>query len=194
MVILGQTNYAKAFIVNEIFGKTILPPVDYENEAVKWRSVRFKYGDKSNIAFELPGSYELVDNLAAYNQSWQTIPQEDLEINVSEKEDLAKWSAGLEVKLCHPLLKDGGQIWVSPCNANTTLQEIYQGCTEDIVPIFIYSIVEESFSEKVSYCYASIRAMCTIKIYYVTRSQRQNFTFYSIAICIINRDRHFIHL
>ncbi len=30
--------------------------------------------------------------------------------------------------------------------------------------------------------------------YYVTQSQRQNFTFYSIAICIINWDKHFMYL
>ena len=106
LLVLGQTCYAKAFIVNQIFNKNILPVIDYDDESpndntpsVKWRMVRFKYGDKNNIGLGIPGtSFELLDSLVAYKQPWHTIPEEDLEVGQNtEEEGSAKDVALLDV-------------------------------------------------------------------------------------------------
>ncbi len=107
MLILGQTCYAKAFIVNQIFNKNILPVIDYDDDSlsdsssiVKWRMVRFKYGDKNNIGLGIPGtSFELLESLVSGHQPWHTIPEEDLEVGYNtDDEDHAKDVALLDVR------------------------------------------------------------------------------------------------
>ena len=92
LLVLGQTCYAKAFIVNQIFNKHVLPVIDYDEDssssAVKWRMIRFKYGEKNNIGLGIPGtSFELLDSLVAYKQPWDTIPEEDLEAGYNTDEE-----------------------------------------------------------------------------------------------------------
>ena len=96
LLVLGQTCYAKAFIVNQIFNKHVLPVIEYDEDSssttVKWRMIRFKYGEKNNIGLGIPGtSFELLDSLVAYKQPWDTIPEEDLEAGYNtDDEDHAK--------------------------------------------------------------------------------------------------------
>ena len=149
LVILGQSCYCKSFLVNEIFGKAILPPLDYQEEEVRWRGVRFKYGDKENVSLSLPGSYELVESLAAYRQPWQTIPAEDLQLESVEEKDAAHRSATLEVRQCVSMLKDGGQILVTSSLDLDDLACVYESCGEEVVPVFLYPFAAEEFSEKV---------------------------------------------
>lgn len=50
--------------------------------------------------------------------------------------------------MCHSLLKDGGQVIVSPWNYST-LEKVYQKCSINVVPVVIYAISREQFTEKV---------------------------------------------
>ena len=163
LVVLGQTNYAKAFIVNEIFNRTLLPPIDYGDETVRWRTVSFRFGERTSVSLALPGSFELVDDLECFNKNWITIPQKDLELPIKE-EDSAKDTAVLEVKLNHPLLKYGGQVAVSPCNWGT-VRQVYMQCTEDVSPVTIYAISKNVFSEKVKISVFSVLcASCSFAV------------------------------
>ncbi|XP_074645328.1 dual serine/threonine and tyrosine protein kinase-like isoform X7 [Tubulanus polymorphus] len=149
IVVLGQTSNAKANIINDLFSQTILPLVE-DHEEVTWRMVRFKYGNQNNLSLSLPGSYELVDNLAAYNQSWRTVPIADLKISDDDTKDVAHGRATLEVTLNHPLLKDGTQVVMSPCRMDYegTIEQVYQKCTEDVLPILIYAIGADQLYQK----------------------------------------------
>ena len=150
LIILGQSCYAKAFLTNEIFSQTILPPVSSsEDNTKRWRMVRFKYGDKASVSLTLPDSFELVDNLAAYNRPWRTIPMEDLVLRDDEIFDPARSSAVLEVQLNHPLLKEGAYITLSPTNHLGTVEQVYKKFTEDVLPIMLYAVAKDSLSEKV---------------------------------------------
>ena len=151
LLVLGQSCYCKSFLVNEIFGKAILPPLDYHEEDIRWRAVRFKYGDKENVSLSLPGSYELVESLAAYRQPWQTIPCEDLQLDPDDAEDAAHGSAILEVKQCVSMLKDGGQILVTSSGDSEDLVQVYQQYSEEVVPVFLYPFCGDTFSEEVSH-------------------------------------------
>jgi len=42
---------------------------------------RLRYGRLQTVGLTLPDQYELVDNLAAYNRPWRTLPMEDIIIN-----------------------------------------------------------------------------------------------------------------
>ena len=159
LVVFGQTLYAKAFLVNEIFNKTILPQAEGD-EGKRWRMVRFRYGDHQNISLSLPGSYELVDNLQAYSGPWQTVPLEDLEVASSDLEgsDCAKGNAVLEVRLPHHLLKESGQVVVSQWNVGT-VDQVYNKSVKDVVPVVVYVISRDKLSDKVSKHYLAVETV-----------------------------------
>lgn len=140
--------------MNELFNQPLLPIIDREQDTdkISWRMVRFKYGPKLNLSLCLPGSYELVDNLAAYSQKWRTIPRQDLELRDDERKDSAKGVAILEVTLNHPLLKDGAEVVMSAWNADLegNVEQTLIKCTEDVLPILIYAIGNDRLSAKVS--------------------------------------------
>ena len=168
IIVLGQTTYAKAFIVNELFSQAILPVVIDElmesgstTTAPRWRQVHFKYGAKSNVSLCLPGSYELVENLAAYNQTWRTVPLEDIELNENERQhDRAMSSASMEVSLNHPLLKDGVSVIMtsdmtserhdgSGGPAADDIVETVKKCVAGVLPIFMYAINYDRLDDQV---------------------------------------------
>ncbi|XP_076307485.1 dual serine/threonine and tyrosine protein kinase-like isoform X2 [Tachypleus tridentatus] len=67
LIILGQNCWAKASVVNELFGQPLLPMLfpaqDYEEKSLSWRMVCFSYGSQTQITLALANSYELVDQL-----------------------------------------------------------------------------------------------------------------------------------
>lgn len=158
-VVIGQTCYAKACVVNELFGQTIIPPVDDQQFGKKWRMVRFRYGEQKAMGLSLPNSYELVDNLAAYSRPWKTIPSEDLEVYESDTaengDDAAKKSAVLEVSLKHALLQNHTKVVMAPCNHANGVKEVMEECLEGVLPIVIYAIGFRKLQDKVG-LYVSI--------------------------------------
>ena len=79
MIVFGQNAYAKAIVVNELFGKALLPIVT-DSKPTTWRMVRFLYGRVQSVSLTLPGSFVLVDNLVANQRPWTTLPEEDLKV------------------------------------------------------------------------------------------------------------------
>lgn len=143
IVILGSKSWAKAIIVNELLGCTLLP-VDNSDRMSPWRTIRFLYGSQTIVSLAVAHCYELVEHLAVYDEVWHTIPKRDLELNRrdgSPNKDPGYHLATLEVKLPHPLLKDDVQIVVSP--GLNDFETIYQCCFENINPIVIYAIAGE---------------------------------------------------
>ena len=110
--------------------------------------------------------FELADHLAAYDQPWRTLPNADLELSESADADLAKGSACLEVSLNHSLLKDGGQVVITPSffaatyNNLNRIQYEFSKCTSNVIPIVIYAIVSETLSEKDLIELRCIKTLC----------------------------------
>ena len=87
-VILGQSNYSKAVVANEILEKAVLPtraplggPPDSgvaQGPEIKWRTVQLKYGDTPRVSLCLANSFELVNTVEAQIQPGHTISVEDL--------------------------------------------------------------------------------------------------------------------
>ena len=169
LVVFGQNNAAKAFVVNEIFNRPILPQAEDVDPTrsqsmsdsspgakdVLWRRVNFRYGEQTNISLCLPGSFELLDNdVERYKQPLTTVPRRDLEITSGEyeEEDLAKWTAALEVTLNDPLLQEGGGLIVAPQwtpGRHSTFMNIFHSCVEAVVPIIVYAIAHSTFTTEV---------------------------------------------
>ncbi|XP_060555763.1 dual serine/threonine and tyrosine protein kinase-like isoform X3 [Ruditapes philippinarum] len=147
IVVLGQNEYCKSRIVNELFQRTIFPTFDSNDNDNRYRTVRFKYGENLCINLELPDDeYALAENLEAYKGPWNTIPHKDLEISVNDKSDSAMGSAVLEVKFNHQLLRYGCTLVVAA--SNISFEEELKRCTENIAPVIIYAFHTESFSTK----------------------------------------------
>ncbi|XP_053377594.1 dual serine/threonine and tyrosine protein kinase-like isoform X2 [Mercenaria mercenaria] len=146
IVVLGQNEYCKSRIVNELFQRTIFPTFDPNDNDRRYRTVRFRYGDNLCINLELPGEYSLAENLEAYNGPWNTIPRKDLEISENEEPDSAVGTAVLEVSFNHQLLRYGCTLVVAA--SNVLFEEEVKRCIENISPILIYAFHTESLTTK----------------------------------------------
>uniref|UniRef100_A0A1I8FJS6 Guanylate kinase-like domain-containing protein n=1 Tax=Macrostomum lignano TaxID=282301 RepID=A0A1I8FJS6_9PLAT len=126
MVVLGQTRYAKAVLRLGV---------------QRLRMIRFRFAAKPAVSLSLPDdNYDLMEDLSAYQQPWDTIPEQDLILQAEERTDLANRAAVMEVALNHPLLRDGAILVVSPCKELCNVAEVFSQCTRGAQPILVYAI------------------------------------------------------
>lgn len=147
IIVHGQNCYAKTCVVNELFGKKILPIVNTDGQH-SWRMVRFTYGQSNQISLALPDSYELVEHLQALEQPWRTVPRVDLELSDEARKDPARESAHLEIRLKHPLLKDNVDVVMTPHDPQCSFASVFASCLKCVLPIVVYAISEDCLSDK----------------------------------------------
>lgn len=105
ILILGQDCHVKRQLLNLLLGIQVLPTTKLgSHKSCKLRRLRFTYGTQTRVSLALPGRYELVHTLAAHKGNWETIPEEDLEVQ-EDSEDAAHVLAELEVTMRHALLQ-----------------------------------------------------------------------------------------
>uniref|UniRef100_A0AAY4B8R5 Dual serine/threonine and tyrosine protein kinase n=1 Tax=Denticeps clupeoides TaxID=299321 RepID=A0AAY4B8R5_9TELE len=151
ILLLGQDCSARYQLLNSLLGERLLPlgaeagkPCGARGEACKRRKLCFTHGRQTRLSLALPGQYELVHQLAAHCGRWDTVPQEDLEIQ-EECEDPAHRLAELEITLHHPLLQEA-KIMVVPCRGVQPIEEALEDCTCSIIPIILYAISQDTLS------------------------------------------------
>ncbi|XP_022653846.1 dual serine/threonine and tyrosine protein kinase-like isoform X2 [Varroa destructor] len=147
IVVLGRSCTAKAAVINELFGSPVLPGGVAHGPEELWRMVRFTYGQQTEISLTVPDSaYDLMEDLAAYDQTWQTIPRADLTIDGCD--DRTKRTAILEVKMKNPLLREDVTLVASPSEDSIT-QALSRATNGQSTPtIVIYAVQDESLSSK----------------------------------------------
>ncbi|XP_014412738.2 dual serine/threonine and tyrosine protein kinase isoform X3 [Camelus ferus] len=105
ILILGQDCKVKCQLLNLLLGAQVLPTTKLGSEEnCKLRRLRFTHGTQTRVSLALPGQYELVHTLVAHRGNWETIPEEDLEVQ-EDSEDAAHVLAELEVTMHHALLQ-----------------------------------------------------------------------------------------
>ncbi|XP_065794311.1 dual serine/threonine and tyrosine protein kinase isoform X3 [Muntiacus reevesi] len=104
VLILGQDCNVKCQLLNLLLGVQVLPTSKLGGENCKLRRLHFTYGTQTRVSLALPGQYELVHTLVAHQGDWETIPEEDLEVQ-EDSEDAAHVLAELEVTMHHALLQ-----------------------------------------------------------------------------------------
>lgn len=105
ILILGQDCNVKCQLLNLLLGVQVLPTTKLGNEeSCKLRRLRFTCGTQTRVSLALPGQYEPVPTLVAHQGTWETIPEEDLEVQ-EDSEDAAHVLAELEVTMHHALLQ-----------------------------------------------------------------------------------------
>ncbi|XP_048409146.1 dual serine/threonine and tyrosine protein kinase isoform X2 [Stegostoma tigrinum] len=145
IMILGQNCGAKCHVLNSLLGEKLLPIIRNSNEKkCKRRRLKFTHGKRTSISLALPGQYVLVHHLAAHQGKWDTIPEEDLEIQ-DDSQDPAHRAAHLEVTLHHPLLQEM-DILVLPCHETGAEGGKFDDCWRHSLPIIVYAISEDRFT------------------------------------------------
>ena len=153
IVVFGQNAYVKSRIVNELFGKVVLPPLEDETSShTRQRMVRFKHGDTATASLTLADDYDLLDTLEADNGPWNTIPQRDLVVldsDVGSGGDYARGIACLEVTQNHPLLRFGTNVVVAPSVPEGLTEDIVKKCIDQVPSILLYGFASEQLYDKV---------------------------------------------
>lgn len=156
IVVFGQNPYAKSRIINELFGKTVLPSLEDETcMHTRQRMVRFKHGDTATASLTLADDYDLLDTLEADNGPWNTIPLRDLVVSdndVGSGGDYARGIACLEVTQNHPLLRYGTHVVVAPSGPEGLTEEVVKKCIGQVPSILLYGFASDKLHDKVYVC------------------------------------------
>ncbi|KAL1774792.1 dual serine/threonine and tyrosine protein kinase isoform X1 [Sigmodon hispidus] len=146
ILILGQDCNAKCQLLNLLLGMQVLPTIKLDSESCKLRRLRFTYGTQTRVSLALPGQYELVHTLAAHESNWETIPEEDLEVQ-EDCEDAAHVLAELEVTMQHALLQEV-DIVVAPCHSHQPAVDVLGDLANDFLPVIMYALHKDELSER----------------------------------------------
>uniref|UniRef100_A0A8C2W106 Dual serine/threonine and tyrosine protein kinase n=1 Tax=Chinchilla lanigera TaxID=34839 RepID=A0A8C2W106_CHILA len=147
ILILGQDCNVKCQLLNLLLGVQVLPTTRLGTEdSCKLRRLRFTYGTQTRVSLALPGQYELVHTLAAHQGNWETIPEEDLEVQGDSK-DAAHVLAELEVTVQHALLKEV-DIVVAPCQGIRPAVDVLGDLVNDFLPVITYALHKDELSER----------------------------------------------
>lgn len=147
ILILGQDCNAKCQLLNLLLGVQVLPTIKLDSDkSCRLRRLRFTYGTQTRVSLALPGQYELVHTLAAHQNNWETIPEEDLEVQEDSK-DAAHVLAELEVTMHHALLQEV-DIVVAPCHSHRPAVDVLGDLANDFLPVITYALHKDELSER----------------------------------------------
>uniref|UniRef100_A0A5F9CEK9 Dual serine/threonine and tyrosine protein kinase n=1 Tax=Oryctolagus cuniculus TaxID=9986 RepID=A0A5F9CEK9_RABIT len=147
ILILGQDCHVKRQLLNLLLGVQVLPTAKLgSKESCKLRRLRFTYGTQTRVSLALPGHYELVHTLAAHKGTWETIPEEDLEVH-EDSEDAAHVLAELEVTMHHALLQEVDVV-VAPCQGLRPTVDVLGDLVNDFLPVITYALHKDELSER----------------------------------------------
>ncbi|KAM4860883.1 dual serine/threonine and tyrosine protein kinase isoform 1-T1 [Thomomys bottae] len=147
ILILGQDCKVKCQLLNLLLGVQVLPTSKLgSEESCKLRRLHFTYGTQTRVSLALPGQYELVHTLAAHQGNWETIPEEDLEVQ-EDSEDAAHVLAELEVMMHHALLQEV-DIVVAPCQGLRPAVDVLGDLVNDFLPVITYALHKDELSER----------------------------------------------
>lgn len=147
ILILGQDCNAKCQLLNLLLAARVLPTLKlHSDESCKLRRLRFTYGTRTQVSLALPGQYELVHTLASHQDNWETIPEEDLEVQ-EDSEDTARVLADLEVTMHHALLQEV-DIVVAPCHSHRPAVDVLSDLANDFLPVITYALHKDELSER----------------------------------------------
>ncbi|XP_011813142.1 PREDICTED: dual serine/threonine and tyrosine protein kinase isoform X2 [Colobus angolensis palliatus] len=148
ILILGQDCNVKCQLLNLLLGVQVLPTTKLgSEESCKLRRLRFTYGTQTRVSLALPGQYELVHTLVAHQGNWETIPEEDLEVQENNEEDAAHVLAELEVTMHHALLQEVDVV-VAPCQGLRPTVDVLGDLVNDFLPVITYALHKDELSER----------------------------------------------
>ncbi|KAF8569417.1 hypothetical protein P879_07014 [Paragonimus westermani] len=143
IIILGQNNYAKAALVNEIFQKELLPVSETSTgEQPLWRLINIHHGQQNSASL---CSKETLTSLDDHVSSCiEKFINEDPPDEEDKNRETSRQTTYLDITLSDTLLlPEGVRVIVSPsCRHNNAdeLCTVFQTATTGVLPIFIYAV------------------------------------------------------
>ncbi|XP_069315327.1 dual serine/threonine and tyrosine protein kinase isoform X2 [Eulemur rufifrons] len=165
ILILGQDCNVKCQLLNLLLGVQVLPTTKLgSEESCKLRRLRFTHGTQTRVSLALPGQYELVHTLVAHQGNWETIPEEDLEVQ-EDNEDAAHVLAELEVTMHHALLQEV-DIVVAPCQSLRPTVDVLGDLVNDFLPVITYALHKDELSERDELELREIRKYFSLPVFF----------------------------
>ena len=146
-VVFGQNPYAKSRIVNELFGRPVLPLFEHgagRNDDIVM--VRFKQSHHASAG--TLQDLEHVGSLQTDQNDWTPLQAEDLIVPAQAKGDVE--SSTLEVVQDHPLLRFGAQVTVAPSRAGGLTEKLVKACVNHTPCVLLYGFATDQLHDKVS--------------------------------------------
>lgn len=110
--------------------------------------IKLSYGQTKTVRLTLGCEYEIVESLKAHQEPWSTIPEADLQRSIHECP--LDHCPSVEVTTCHTLLRQNLQFFIPPDCLPEQIPEVLRN-TENILPVIVYAITEETFDDTVSF-------------------------------------------
>ncbi|XP_045392003.1 dual serine/threonine and tyrosine protein kinase isoform X2 [Lemur catta] len=156
ILVLGQDCHVKCQLLNLLLGVQVLPTTKLgSEESCKLRRLRFTHGTQTRVSLALPGQYELVHTLVAHQGNWETIPEEDLEVQ-EDNEDAAHVLAELEEV----------DIVVAPCQGLRPTVDVLGDLVNDFLPVITYALHKDELSERDEQELQEIRKYFSLPVFF----------------------------
>ncbi|GAB1605183.1 dual serine/threonine and tyrosine protein kinase-like [Argonauta hians] len=151
-VILGESIYTKACVVNEILEEEILPAFDgNSDDNLITRELLIKYGEVACATFILSFGYTVIEGLEGKHNCHAQIHKDDIIITNEDggATDNESPFGTLEITLDDKILNAGAQIVVAPSNVPAEdMEEILKNYIDNVLPIFIFTFKGSTLSDK----------------------------------------------
>lgn len=105
------------------------------------------YGHTKEIRLCLGEEFEIVEKLKAYEKPWITVPESDI-IRTAQEAPIDHLPV-LDIKLNAPILKDKVNLIIPPDCSSDTLSEVLIKSLDNVLPVIVYIINDESLSDEV---------------------------------------------
>ncbi|CAL8087308.1 unnamed protein product [Calicophoron daubneyi] len=140
IIILGQDNYAKAAVVNELFQKDLLP-IKSADENSLWRLINIHNGQQNSASLCIKETLSTLDEHMPVNI--EKYINDDPLVDENASRDNCRKSSFLDISLNGELLLvDGLRVIVAPSCRNNTVDEfceVFQTACSGVLPLLIYA-------------------------------------------------------
>ena len=169
IVIFGTSSYAKATVVNELFGETVLPVPDItssENsrKAINWRTLFIRHGVSIDMSlvqgdFEVVGHEQTSPKKSPVNGC--SFTEEDLQqmlhrdrsdprSDATYRTSVLQYTRPSHLRRCDVIVVQG-------LDTSESIEEVYRKCVSEsgAMPVFIYATEKSHLSQTVTFSWPS---------------------------------------
>lgn len=106
--------------------------------------MKLSYSQTTTIRLTLGCEFEIVENLKAHQESWNTVPEDDLQRSIHECP--LEHCPSVDITICHPFLRENLQFFIPPDSLPEQIPAVLKNI-ENILPVIVYSITDETLND-----------------------------------------------
>ena len=162
IVIFGSSNYAKAAVVNEIFGSSLLPLSSCNGKVeAHWRSLHIKHGPVVAMSL-IQNDFEVVDSKEAEPTEHKYLPNNGCSFTNDDLQSLLRRDSNESLRdtayktavmsyECPSRLKNCDVIVAQGFDGSESIEDIYRKCVTNsgAMPVFVYAADKPRLTQQV---------------------------------------------